>query len=687
MTESPSAPPPRVAPAEVPGLRALLAVVVAVVAVVALYFGREVLVPITLAVLLSFVLAPVVDLLRRLWIGRTAAVLLAVLLALGTILMVGGLIGAQVAGLARDVPRYAATIEQKVASVRALTVGRVSEVMNSLGRERGHGAGDREPASPSPAPPSPASSSPAAPANPEPRPVPVEVRQPDASPLDLAERILAPVLHPLATTGIVLIVAVFVLLQREDLRDRLIRLAGATDLHRTTTALDDAARRLSRYFLFQLGLNAAFGCIIAIGLFFIGVPSPVLWGILAGLMRFVPYIGAFLGAAAPLALAAAVDPGWSMVVWTAALFLLTEPLLGHVVEPMAYGHSTGLSPLSVVVAAIFWSWLWGPIGLILSTPLTLCLVVLGRHVEQLEFLDVLLGDRPALTPAESFYQRMLADDPDEAIDQAELLLKERSLSSYYDEVALKGLQLAANDASRGVLQPDKLERIKNAVHSLVADLSDHGDTDPPADGTAAKGKDTPSLAERALPKDPAPDKSAPDPDELPPEWRSERAVLCIAGRGPLDEAGSAMLAQILRKHGLGAQVVPHETVARDRIGALDVSGVAMACVSYLEISGNPAHLRYLLRRLRQRLPPGAPILVGLWPAEEAVLKDPRLQKAVGADFYTSSLHEAVEACLDTARQRSEPRPPSEAPRPGGFAPVRAGAVLVGEARATGESLT
>ena len=652
MNEKPTAPPPRVAPAEVPGLYPLLAVVVAVVAVTALYFGREVLIPITLAVLLSFVLAPVVDLLRRLWLGRTAAVILAVLLALGAILLVGGLIGAQVAGLARDAPRYAATIEQKVASVRALTVGRVSEVMNSLGHELGHGAGDREPAAPSLADP----------ASPEPRPMPVEVRQPDASPLDLAERILAPVLHPLATTGIVLIVAVFVLLQREDLRDRLIRLAGATDLHRTTTALDDTARRLSRYFLFQLALNASFGCIIAVGLFFIGVPSPVLWGILAALMRFVPYIGAFLGAAAPVALAAAVDPGWSMVLWTAALFLVTEPLMGHVVEPMAYGHSTGLSPVSVIVAAIFWGWLWGPIGLILSTPLTLCLVVLGRHVEQLEFLDVLLGDRPALTPAESFYQRMLAGDPDEAIDQAELLLKERSLSSYYDEVALKGLQLAASDASRGVLPPDRLERVKDAVHSLVADLSGHDDADPPADRTAAKGNDMPSLVERALPKEPAPSGDAPAPEALAPEWRSDRAVLCIAGRGPLDEAASAMLAQILGKHGLGAQAVPHQAVARDRIGALDVAGVAMVCVSYLEISGNPAHLRYLLRRLRQRLPPEAPVLVGLWPAEEAVLKDRQLQKTVGADHYTSSLRETVTACLEVARQQSAKKAPAPAPR-------------------------
>ena len=266
----------------------------------------------------------------------------------------------------------------------------------------------------------------------------VEVHEPDPTPMQLAERIITPIVDPLSTTVIVLIVTIFVLLQREDLRDRLIRLFGSSDLHRTTTAMNDAARRLSRYFLIQLGINATFGLIIGIGLFVIGVPSPLLWGTVGLLLRFVPYIGAPLAAVLPLALAGAVSPHWSMMLWTAGLFAATEAVMGQVVEPLLYGRSTGLSPFSVVVSATFWTWLWGPIGLILSTPLTLCLLVLGRHVERLEFLDVILGDRPALTPVESFYQRMLAGDPDEAHDQAEVLLRDRPLSSYYDEVALKG---------------------------------------------------------------------------------------------------------------------------------------------------------------------------------------------------------------------------------------------------------
>ena len=252
----------------------------------------------------------------------------------------------------------------------------------------------------------------------------------------------------------------------------MIRLFGSADLHRTTIALDDAARRLSKYFVTQLSINAAFATIISIGLFFIGVPNFLLWGIFSGLLRFVPYVGAFISAALPIALAAAVDPGWSMALWTAALYVVAELLVSQALEPFLYGHSTGLSPFAVVVSAIFWSWLWGPIGLILSTPMTLCLVVLGRHVERFEFLDILLGDRAALTPVESFYQRILAGDVDEAQDYAEGFLKEKSLSAYYDEVAIKGMQMATDDAERGVLREKQLQRVRNTIKALISELSD-----------------------------------------------------------------------------------------------------------------------------------------------------------------------------------------------------------------------
>ena len=249
-----------------------------------------------------------------------------------------------------------------------------------------------------------------------------------------------------------------------------------------------------------------------------------------------------------------------MMLWTAGLYAGTEAIMGQVVEPLLYGRSTGLSPFSVVVSATFWTWLWGPIGLILSTPLTLCLVVLGRHVERLEFLDVILGDRPALTPVESFYQRMLAGDPDEARDQAEVLLRDRPLSSYYDEVALKGLQLAANDAARGVLTEAQLERIKVSMQDLIDDLDEHDDQEPETKDAAESAATAPSRSEQDVPKHPAPGKVA--ADALPPAWRGQAPVLCIAGRGPLDEAAASMLSQLLHKSGLTARVLPHEAASR-----------------------------------------------------------------------------------------------------------------------------
>src|SRR4029079_13836193 len=227
--------------------------------------------------------------------------------------------------------------------------------------------------------------------------------------------------------------------------------------------MDDAAGRLSRYFLVQLGINASFGFIIAVGLYFIGLPSPILWGILAGLLRFVPYLGSYVAAAGPVLLAAAVEPGWIKAISVAGLFLVTEPIIGQFVEPLLYGRSTGLSPISVVISALFWGWLWGPVGLIISTPLTLCLVVMGQHVEQLEFLQVAFGDRPALLKSESFYQRLLAEDEDDLQEQAEEMLKEISLASYYDDVAMPGLELAARDMARRVLARSQVEKIASSV--------------------------------------------------------------------------------------------------------------------------------------------------------------------------------------------------------------------------------
>ena len=638
---SPAVPAP--APAQVPSagtpnVATLTKIVVLVVVIAALYFGSEVLVPITLAVLLSFVLSPLMELLRRLWLPRVVAALLAVLLAIGIIIALGGVIGTQIAGLVDQVPQYQTTIERKLASVQKLIAVDLSSRISGLTHKI-------ESASSSYTTSQATASSPQAPAQ---KPVPVVITEsPTTSALTLGERILAPVLHPLATLGIILVVAIFILLQKEDLRDRLIRLFGSSDLHRATVAMDDAGRRLGRYFLTQLGINCSFGAIVGVGLFFIGVPSPVLWGVLGALLRFVPYIGSYIAAALPIVLAAAVGTGWSMTLWTALLYVVTELLMGQAVEPMVYGHSTGLSPFSVIVAAIFWTWVWGPIGLILSTPLTLCLVVLGRHVEQLEFLDVLLGDRPVLTPVENFYQRILAGDPDEAEEHALRFLAQHPLSAYYDEVAVPGLRIAAADARRGVLSSAHLQRIKATVLELVGDLADHDDSEAAAqksDATVA-GK---TLDQKALPSTAAPQGDAPTADRRAPGWQAETPVLCVAGRGLLDEAAAEVLVQLLDKHDIGARAVPRQAASRGQIGMLDARDVPMVCILSVEMAGSPANIRPLIRRLRHQCPK-AKMMVGVWAQDDTFLKDEAARRQMGADVYVSSLRDAVNACLAAAR--------------------------------------
>ncbi len=621
-------------------MNSLLTLTVCVVVVAALYCARDVLIPVTLALLLSFLLAPLVSLLRRLHMARVPAVLLSIITALTLILALGLVIEQQVADLAPDLPQYQTTIDAKVQMLRRTTLGRLEALMSQLGGQ----FSTTQPGGPVTT----LRGKRAPPPGTAQNPMTVQVQTPAPTALDLVQTVLAQILSPLGTLLLVLIVAVFVLLQKEDLRDRLIRLFGSTDLHRTTLAMNDAGRRLSKYFLTQLAINAAFGVIISAGLFLIGVPSPVLWGLVGMLARFVPYAGVFIAGAMPLLLAAGVDPTWHDALLTIGLYLLVEPIMGQVVEPFAYGHSTGLSPISVVIAAIFWTWIWGPIGLLLSTPLTLCLVVLGRHVKRLEFLDVILGDRPALTPIESFYQRMLAGDPDEAATQAELLLRDRPLSTYYDEVVLQSLQLAAADAARGVLTPERQLRMRDAMTGLLDDLDMHEDVIPAPrradDGPAAE---LPIDSEARVPKIRPP----PHLDALPPSWRGETPVLCVGGRGPLDDAAAAMLAQILGKHGLPARVARHEAITRATLPALDVQDVSLTVVSYMEATGSPTHLRSLLRRLRLKMP-GSSVILALWASDAQPEPGRDLRAIEGADDVATNLRDVVTLCVNLAEDQA-----------------------------------
>ena len=440
-----------------------------------LYFAREVLVPITLAVILSLLISPLVRSLRRLGLGATSSVLAAALVLTVSVGSVASVIGVQVAHMVKSLPQYERTIRHKLYKVNELTVDRLAAFTSQTERLVGERHEPREASEPPPTsltPGSPADEAPppvrpAAPA----APIAVEVHQPPLSPLQVVERVLGSMWVPLETAGIVLVVLIFVLLERESVRDRFIRLAGPADLRATTLVLNDAGERLSRFFVSQFSVTMGVGAVLWLGLALIGLPHATLWAALAAVLRFVPYVGVWIAALISAALAAAVDPGWTLVIGTLGLFVVVELIAGQLVEPQLYGHSTGLSPLSVVVAAIFWSWIWGPVGLVVSTPLTLCLVVAGRHVKALRLLDIMLGDGQALTMPERFYQRALSADSDELIASARAYLKHDSLAAYSDFVLLPALRLAVFDLERGTISHDRQLKVRQTIVSVISAIS------------------------------------------------------------------------------------------------------------------------------------------------------------------------------------------------------------------------
>jgi predicted PurR-regulated permease PerM len=632
----------------------LQSLLIGAIVIAGLYVGRDVLLPLALAILLSFVLTPILLLLRHLKIPRFIAVTIVVGSAFALIFCLGWLLTRDAAQLAQDLPRYQQVLNDKLGALRhsatsSPVLKKAADALNGLERQLTN----------SPAPPSAGTlTSPPVQGNSD-KPIPVEVQEPEPRPLAIFQRIAGTLLPPLATAGIVILFVIFILLQREDLRDRAIRLLGASDMQRTTAAMNDAAERLSKYFLRQVLINSAYGVFITIGLWLIGIPSPIVWGILAALMRFVPYVGPFIAASFPLILAAAVAQGWTVVLLTAALYLISELMMGQVVEPLVYGHGTGVSPIAVVGSTVFWAWLWGPLGLLLAMPLTVCLVVLGRHVEGLNFFEVLLSDEPALTPQQSFYHRVLSGDSAEATYQAELALKDEPLAAYLDDVALKGLQFAERDFERGALDEANLERISTTVEEIMDDLSDF---EPqrwfrkvkPGGKKVGPEEEQSGLASLSAMYE-ADDEPLPilESGALAPGWQEDNSVLCIGGRTPLDEAAATMLAALLEKHGLNALALKNEAISPGHIVSLDANNARLVCLSFLSIGNTPAQVRYLVRRLRRIVPPGCKILVGYWVGDEGHARIKSIEEAAEADAFATSFHEAAEFAVNAAR-RPEP---------------------------------
>lgn len=547
--------------------------------VVTLYLAADILMPIALAVLLGFVLTPIVSRLERWRLGRVPSVLAVVVLLFLAIIGFGAVVGSQLGDLADNLPTYQRNIHTKIESLRSATastgdrgaIKQATDAFRDLKQELENATGSATPEQQgtTAAPTSP-QAGPTAP--PRREPVPVRIDQSDTGVFDLVRRFLGPAMTPIATAGMVLVFTIFMLLQREDLRDRLIRLVGSGDLSRTTEAMNDAGERVSRYLLMQVVVNVTYGIPIGVGLWLLGVPNPLLWGLLATVLRFIPFLGPVIASAFPILLSFAVDTGWTLPLLCIALFVAVELFSNNVVEPWLYGTATGLSSLAIIVAAVVWTTLWGPVGLLLATPLTVCLVVLGRHVPQLHFLEVMLGDRPVLPDEAKVYQRLLARDPTEATELAEERLGTCSPVELADGLLLPALSLAEQDRQRGTLNPEGRQAVAEGMASLLDELSD----------TVAPAGDAPH-------------------------------VLCVGARNNLDEAAAGLLAYLLTGRGVRTDVVPCEKVSSRTIASLGTAGVDAVVLSSLNPSAL-GHSRRLVRRLRLHFGPRVPILLCLWSA-------------------------------------------------------------------------
>ncbi len=601
MPDQPRTPPPPVAPLVDPKDPVALAaptaaaaaasrpplmygLVSGAVVVAALYFGRDMLMPLALAALLGFVLDPMVSWLKRRGLPRAVAVVVVVTTAVALLAGAGWFIYGQMRQLANDLPAYENNINQKVR-----TIGKTLRQPGMFDRySRIADRFEREIETPAAKPATPAARATA--------PTQVEIVGQSESTSKRMLALLDKVATPLTMAGIVFVFVVLILLDKGDLRDRAVRLLGA-DLHRTTDALGDAARRVSKYLSMQLMVNATYGIPLAIGLLFIGIPGALVWGLLAAVLRFVPYVGPMIASIFPLALAFAVDPGWSLVLWTLALIVTLEVISNNIIEPWLYGTSTGMSTLSLILAAMFWTALWGPIGLILSTPITVVLLVLGHHLPQLQFLEVLLGSERALDEPTRLHQRLLAGDVEEASDLAIELADESSPLAFYDTVGLGALRLASS-AHGTVATAEHRMRVLSGMESVIEELREQ----------------------------------YPPPPELPIR------VACFGGRWAVDVLAADMTAHVLALSGVGAKVVRVGTMSTEYFSELDLSGVEVVCLSYF--SPDPTTLaKFFVRRLKRRWPEVSVILAAWNTPPDGPTAYPIDE--IGADVLVTSLDELV----------------------------------------------
>lgn len=613
-----------------------------------LFVARDVFLPLAIAVLITFALSPLVAILRRHGWPHIGAVLTVVALAFTMIGLFSFVVALQMGQLAQNLPTFQSNIVTKVERLQdegdgSGIVARVTHLVSAINAQVGNanaGSGDAPGGSMAPAP---------APAP------PVEVVE-RRSAFALLRDLILPVISPVATAGLVIVVVIFMLLEREDLRDRFIRLVGSTDIQRMTRILEDAGGRVGQYLLIQLLVNLIYAVPIGLGLWLIGVPNPVLWGLLTLVLRFVPYIGSVLAAAFPLFLAFAVSPDWSALLWTAALFATVELITSNVIEPWLYGARTGVSPLAIIVAAIFWTWIWGPLGLVLSTPLTVCLVVLGRHIPQLEMFDILFGDQPVLAPHARLYQRLLAGDIVETTFRAEEALETEYLADYYRDVGIPALLLAQNDYARGVLTRETEDRLTRVAANMVTDLQpivQEELDETPATGDVIDGKADNTGANGA----------AMDNDTL--DGVGLR-ILTVGGRSGLDDIAAAMLAQAFETEGATVSTRSHDDLAPSRFSQVAISDLDCLVLNFLD--SRPSRVSFLHVRRIKKAAPHLRVGIVLWvmPPETAGADDIAIRAAqadpakileaeeIGADFVTTTMEGAMAGAFSGAAVKPLP---------------------------------
>src|ERR1700685_3996047 len=611
-----------------------LAILVSVVLI--LYFARAVLIPLALALTLNFLLAPLVMSLQKLRLGRGPGGAVGTLIFFAALGGLGWIVARQLLQVANNLPAYRLNIHNKIEGLHSSpesALGRATETVKEIDREiadseinlpatsdsggrlatgSASGANARNALAPS-------------------MPLPVQVVAPQPGGLRYVREMLGPLLQPLGTAGMVLIFTVFILIKQEDLRDRFLRLMGVAQLHAMTLALDDAARRISRYLVMQFLVNGCYGICFGVGLYFIGVPNALLWGVIAGVLRIVPYAGALAATAFPLALALAVSNGWGPPLLVAALFALLELIASNVIEPLLYGAHTGISSLALLVTTVFWTILWGWAGLVLAIPLTVCVIVLGRYVPRMSFLHVLLGDETALSVEAQFYQRLLALDQEDARTIAHTFLKTHPLVSLYDKVLVPALTLAEQDRHKGALDETRESFLYLSVSEIISELAVYR----PEEG-AAKSKRLISrwrVAEQ-------PQLPAIHAEPTPTAVR----IFCLAANDRADEITGSMLAQLLERAGHGVLSLPFDSPFEEILTHLAPEPQDVVCVSALPPFAF-AQASALCQRIRMQFP-DIKLLAGIWGFPEDLGKAKERFGSTPPDSLVASLARAVEQIGD-----------------------------------------